>query len=124
MIPVCKIPLVKILSTVFNTDEIGYKFITFTAHLSLKISLIIFIYFSIILKQHQQKLDLYKNPFHMHINKNLIHNTKHIQYHSYKILCINLIKDIPKPEKASAMILEHLKLPEESFRLGKTKVQD
>lgn len=60
MIPVCKIPLVEILSTVFNTDEIGYKFITFAAHLSLQISLIIFIYFSIILKQHQQKLDLYK----------------------------------------------------------------
>jgi len=33
-----------------------------------------------------------------------------------------LVKDVPKPEKASAIILEHLKMPEENFRLGKTKV--
>lgn len=47
----------------------------------------------------------------------------HQTYHSYKILCINLVKDVAKPEKASAMILQdHLKMPEENFRLGKTKV--
>lgn len=28
----------------------------------------------------------------------------------------------PKAEKAAAIILDHLKMPEENFRLGKTKV--
>lgn len=44
-------------------------------------------------------------------------------YRRYKILCIHLVKDVPKPEKASAIILQdHLKMPEENYRLGKTKV--
>lgn len=41
----------------------------------------------------------------------------------YKILCINLVKDVPKPEVASQIILSHIQLPEENYRMGKTKVQ-
>ncbi|XP_055702062.1 myosin heavy chain, muscle isoform X21 [Phlebotomus papatasi] len=40
----------------------------------------------------------------------------------YKILCISLIKEPCKPEKASEIILNHVQLAEDQFRLGKTKV--
>lgn len=45
-----------------------------------------------------------------------------LQHRRYKILCINLIKDTPKPEVASQIILTHLQMPEENYRMGKTKV--
>ena len=44
--------------------------------------------------------------------------------HSYKILCPNLVKEPIKPEKAAEVILNHIALPEDQFRLGKTKVQN
>uniref|UniRef100_A0A1B0CWW7 Myosin class i heavy chain n=1 Tax=Lutzomyia longipalpis TaxID=7200 RepID=A0A1B0CWW7_LUTLO len=40
----------------------------------------------------------------------------------YKILCLSLIKEPCKPEKASEIILNHVQLAEDQFRLGKTKV--
>uniref|UniRef100_A0A1L8E5E8 Putative myosin class i heavy chain n=1 Tax=Nyssomyia neivai TaxID=330878 RepID=A0A1L8E5E8_9DIPT len=40
----------------------------------------------------------------------------------YKILCLSLIKEPCKPEKASETILTHVQLAEDQFRLGKTKV--
>ncbi|XP_055547311.1 myosin heavy chain, muscle isoform X24 [Wyeomyia smithii] len=39
----------------------------------------------------------------------------------YKILCPQLIKD-HTPEKACQIILSHIQLPDEQFRMGKTKV--
>lgn len=42
--------------------------------------------------------------------------------HRYKILCINLVKDVAKPDAAAKIILDHIQLPEENYRLGKTKV--
>lgn len=42
--------------------------------------------------------------------------------HSYRILCINLVKDVQKAEQAAKIIMEHIQLPEENYRLGKTKV--
>ncbi|XP_038110372.1 myosin heavy chain, muscle isoform X15 [Culex quinquefasciatus] len=40
----------------------------------------------------------------------------------YKILCPQLIKEPCSPEKACQIIVGHLQLPDEQFRMGKTKV--
>lgn len=45
-----------------------------------------------------------------------------LKHRRYKILCINLLKDVAKPEVAAQIILTHLQMPEENYRLGKTKV--
>lgn len=45
-----------------------------------------------------------------------------LAYGRYKILCISLLKDAGKPEVASQIILTHLQMPEENYRMGKTKV--
>lgn len=42
--------------------------------------------------------------------------------HSYKILCPHLVKEPIKPEKATEVIIQHIDLPSDQFRLGKTKV--
>ncbi|XP_035909613.1 myosin heavy chain, muscle isoform X35 [Anopheles stephensi] len=40
----------------------------------------------------------------------------------YKILCPQLIKEPCSPEKVTQIVLTHIQLPEEQFRMGKTKV--
>ncbi|XP_035775744.1 myosin heavy chain, muscle-like isoform X21 [Anopheles albimanus] len=40
----------------------------------------------------------------------------------YKILCPHLIKEPCSPEKVAQIVLAHIQLPEEQFRMGKTKV--
>ncbi|XP_026481140.1 myosin heavy chain, muscle-like isoform X15 [Ctenocephalides felis] len=40
----------------------------------------------------------------------------------YKILCPHLVKEPIKPEKATEVIIQHIDLPSDQFRLGKTKV--
>ncbi|XP_058126016.1 myosin heavy chain, muscle isoform X2 [Anopheles ziemanni] len=40
----------------------------------------------------------------------------------YKILCPHLIKEPCPPEKVAQIVLAHIQLPEEQFRMGKTKV--
>lgn len=50
--------------------------------------------------------------------------TKTKKKHRYKILCIKKIPKDAKPEKAAQIILEHVGLPEDQFRLGNTKVQN
>ncbi|KFB49247.1 myosin heavy chain, isoform N [Anopheles sinensis] len=40
----------------------------------------------------------------------------------YKILCPHLIKEPCPPEKVAQIVLTHIQLPEEQFRMGKTKV--
>ncbi|XP_058057230.1 myosin heavy chain, muscle isoform X6 [Anopheles bellator] len=40
----------------------------------------------------------------------------------YKILCPQLIKEPCPPEKVAQIVLAHIQLPEEQFRMGKTKV--
>lgn len=53
-----------------------------------------------------------QNPF-------TIHNT---EQRRYKILCVSKVKDIAQPEKVAQIILNHLEMPEENYRMGKTKV--
>uniref|UniRef100_A0AAG5DRQ1 Myosin heavy chain n=1 Tax=Anopheles atroparvus TaxID=41427 RepID=A0AAG5DRQ1_ANOAO len=40
----------------------------------------------------------------------------------YKILCPHLIKEPCPPEKVAQIVLAHIQLPEEQFRMGRTKV--
>ncbi|XP_066262120.1 myosin heavy chain, muscle isoform X30 [Euwallacea similis] len=40
----------------------------------------------------------------------------------YKILAASLVKEAPTPEKAAEVILDHIALDKEQYRLGKTKV--
>lgn len=51
--------------------------------------------------------------------------SKFSKKHSYKILCIKEInaKEPIKDEKCAPLILDAVQLPEDQFRLGKTKVQ-
>lgn len=43
--------------------------------------------------------------------------------HSYKILCHKKIVEPCKPEKSAEIILDHIALPEDQFRLGNSKVE-
>lgn len=43
--------------------------------------------------------------------------------HRYKILCIKKIQEPCTPEKTARIILDHVNLPEDQFRLGQTKVE-
>lgn len=45
-----------------------------------------------------------------------------LSQHRYKILCPQQIKDPCTPEKACQIILASIQLPDEQFRMGKTKV--
>lgn len=60
----------------------------------------------------------------LEINKSKLPNNSLylLNHRRYKILCINLVKDVPKPEVVAQIILTHLQMPEENYRMGKTKV--
>lgn len=49
-------------------------------------------------------------------------NIPHKNKNRYKILCIKKIVEPCKPEKSAKIILDHIGLPEDQFRLGNTKV--
>lgn len=76
--------------------------------------------------QRQIPICTHKNPLshfviHTNPNTNVIVLAR-LNQRRYKILCIQLIKDQPKPEIASQIILTHLQMPDENYRMGKTKV--
>lgn len=52
------------------------------------------------------------------------HPNNNIEHNSYQIMCPTKLKDCSTPEKAAKIILEHLDIPEDQFRLGNTKVLD
>lgn len=45
-----------------------------------------------------------------------------VKKNRYSILCPHLVKDPIKIEKAAAIIMDQVGLPDEQYRLGKTKV--
>lgn len=62
------------------------------------------------------------NPTHFCTLKKSIRIHRQLFNGRYKILCINLVKDEPKPEVVAQTILTQLQMPEENYRMGKTKV--
>lgn len=60
-------------------------------------------------------------PFQLN-QKNQKKTLNHLNQHSYKILCTQLLKEVTKPETVAQIILTHLQMPEENYRMGKTKV--
>lgn len=63
------------------------------------------------------------NHKHEIIPINIYQKKKTSKHHRYKILCPKLLKDVAKPEVCAQIILTHIALPEENYRMGKTKVQ-